>query len=115
MLPLANKGRGVHLLKTGSKRRRTQAEMAEQLSGEQFFQRVAEESESKVKDQRRSIANLEGRLLQLDQQASEDKNAADFIRHWLAEGKVVLDEQGVPNIIGNREEMDEPSQAAVPD
>ena len=68
-----------------------------------------------MKDQRRAIANLEGRLLHLDQQASEDKNAADFIRHWLAEGKVVLDEQGVPNIIGNREEMDEPSQAAVPD
>ena len=60
---LASKGRGVHLLKAGSKRRRTQAEMAEQLSGEQFFQRVAEESESKVKDQRRAIENLEGRLL----------------------------------------------------
>ena len=89
--------------------------MAEQLSGEQFFQRIAEESESKVKDQRRAIANLEGRLLHLDQQASEDKNAADSIRHWLAEGKVVLDERGVPNIIGNREDIEDVSQAADKD
>ena len=41
--------------------------MAEQLSGEQFLQRVAEESESKVRDQQAAIANLEGRLLELDQ------------------------------------------------
>ena len=61
----ATKGRGVHLLKAGSKRRRTQAEMSEQLDCDQFFQKVAEENESKVKEQQSEIAHLEGKLQEL--------------------------------------------------
>ena len=55
----------MHLLKAGSKRRRTQAEMSEQLDCDQFFQKVAEESESKVKEQQSEIAHLEGKLQEL--------------------------------------------------
>ena len=53
------------MLKAGSKRRRTQAEMSEQLSCDQFFQKVAEENESKVKEQQSEIAHLEGKLQEL--------------------------------------------------
>ena len=66
----AAKGRGVHLLKAGSKRRRTQAEMKDQLSTDQFFEKIAQESESKVKEQRAAIENLEGRLLEMDQEVA---------------------------------------------
>ena len=57
--------------------------------------------------QRNEIAHLESKLNELSQAASDDRHAAEFVRNWLAEGKVVLDERGVPNIIGNREDMDE--------
>ena len=56
--------------------------------------------------QRNEIAHLESKLNELSQAASDDRHAAEFVRSWLREGKVVLDEQGVPNIIGNREEVE---------
>ena len=48
---IATKGRGVHILKAGSKRRRTQADMREQFEMEQVMDAVNHENESKVKEQ----------------------------------------------------------------
>ena len=56
---IATKGRGVHILKAGSKRRRTQADMRDQYEMEQVMDAVNHENESKVKEQSEQIQNLE--------------------------------------------------------
>ena len=48
---IATKGRGVHILKPGSKRRRKHAEMQDQFEMEQLVDVVNGENESKVKEQ----------------------------------------------------------------
>ena len=66
----ATKGRGVHTLKAGSKRRRTQAQMRDQYEMEQVMDVVNQENESKVKEQSDRIQNLEQQLNSLSQEAS---------------------------------------------
>ena len=43
----------------------------------------------------------------MDQEASEDKGAANILRDWINTGAVAINENGMPNIIGNREEQQE--------
>ena len=45
----ATKGRSVHLMKAGSKRKRSQAAMMDQYDTENFFEKIARESDSKIK------------------------------------------------------------------
>ena len=62
------------------------------------------ENESKVKEQADRIEALEQRLNAMATEASEDKGAADLLRQWINSGKVVVGNDGVPNIIGNQED-----------
>ena len=59
LLYIANKGRGVHILKPGSKRRRTQVDMKDQMVYEDVLQVDLNESKSKVRDQSDHIQALE--------------------------------------------------------
>lgn len=43
----------------------------------------------------------------MNQEASEDKGAADILRQWINQGEVAIDDKGMPNIIGNHNEMSE--------
>ena len=62
------------------------------------------ENESKVKEQADRIEALEQRLNAMATEAREDKGAADLLRQWINSGKVVVGNDGVPNIIGNQED-----------
>ena len=58
----ATKGRGVHILKSGSKRRRTQVEMQAKLEYEDIIQADSAANASKIKDQSEQIQILEAQL-----------------------------------------------------
>ena len=66
---------------------------------------VNNENDSKVKEQSERISNLEQQLNSLSQEASQDKGAADILRQWIDSGEVAIGENGMPNIIMNREEL----------
>ena len=66
---------------------------------------VNKENDSKVKEQSARISNLEQQLNSLSQEASQDKGAADILRQWIDSGEVAIGENGMPNIIMNREEL----------
>ena len=68
---------------------------------------VNNENDSKVKEQSERIQNLEQQLNSLSQEASQDKGAADILRQWIDSGEVEIGVNGMPNIIGNREEQPE--------
>ena len=68
---------------------------------------VNKENDSKVKEQSDRIANLEQQLNSMSQEACQDKGAADILRQWIDSGEVAIGENGMPNIIGNREEQHE--------
>ena len=59
---IATKGRGVHILKPGSKRRRTQVDMQAQLEFEDIIQADSAANASKIKDQSEQIQILEAQL-----------------------------------------------------
>ena len=81
--------------------------MRDQYEMEQVMDAVNHENESKVKEQSDQIQNLEQQLNALSQEASSDKGAANILRQWIDSGEVAIGENGMPNIIGNREEMHE--------
>ena len=108
---LATKGRGVHILKPGSKRRRTQADMEDQLAFDDVVQADLKKSKSKVQEQKTQIENLESQLNTLQEEANEDRGAAKLIRDWADQGLVQLDSGGRPNVVGNAEDqVEEPMQ-----
>ena len=94
----------AHLLKAGSKRRRTKAEMAEQLEIEQLSNVLEAEREDKIKQ-------LEIQLLQAQQEAEENKGAFDALTELVEKGEIRKEEDGSvtvirgPNIIQNYNEM----------
>ena len=81
--------------------------MRDQYEVEQFMDTVNQENESKVKEQRDRIDILEQQLNTMNQEASQDKGAADILRQWIDSGEVAIGENGMPNIIGNREDHPE--------
>ena len=46
---------------------------------------------------------LEKQLADIGNEASQDRGAAELLRGWMDNGDVAVDANGVPNIIGNRE------------
>ena len=81
--------------------------MRDQFDMEQVMDAVNQENESKVKEQSEQIQNLEQQLNALSHEASSDKGAANILRQWIDSGEVVIGENGMPNIIMNREELHE--------
>ena len=81
--------------------------MRDQFDMEQVMDAVNNENESKVKEQSERIQNLEQQLNSLSQEASQDKGAANILRQWIDSGEVAIGDNGMPNIITNREELHE--------
>ena len=79
--------------------------MRDQFEMEQVMDAVNNENENKVKEQSELIENLEQQLNSLSQEASQDKGAADILRQWIDSGEVAIGSNGMPNIIGNREDL----------
>ena len=81
--------------------------MRDQFDVEQVMDAVNQENESKVKEQSEQIQNLEQQLASLSQEASNDKGAANILREWIDSGEVAIGDNGMPNIIKNREDLQE--------
>ena len=81
--------------------------MRDQFDVEQVMDAVNQENESKVKEQSEQIQNLEQQLASLSQEASNDKGAANILREWIESGEVAIGDNGMPNIIKNREDLQE--------
>ena len=79
--------------------------MRDQFDMEQVMDAVNNENESKVKEQSERIQNLEQQLNSLSQEASHDKGAANILRQWIDSGEVAIGDNGMPNIIKNREDL----------
>ena len=103
---VAAKGSSAHLLKAGSKRRRNQAEMKEQLSVDDLKDVVAEEREEQ-------ISKLKQRLEETEAAANTNNQATAILNKLLKDGAIKQGEDGSitvvngPNTIGNaNEQMD---------
>ena len=100
----ASNGSSAHLLKAGSKRRRTQAEMKQQMEVEELANVLEHEREDQIKQ-------LEEQLSQAQENAASNKNAADILTDLLEKGEVKLEEDGSvsvmhgANVIGNASEF----------
>lgn len=81
--------------------------MRDQFDVERVMDAVNQENESKVKEQSDQIQNLEQQLASLSQEASNDKGAANILREWIDSGEVAIGDNGMPNIIKNREDLQE--------
>ena len=79
--------------------------MSAQQAYEDALQDDIHESKSKLRDQSDHIQSLEQQLTELNQLAEEGKWSTQRIQEWIRDGKVAVDESGVPNIIHNASEM----------
>ena len=79
--------------------------MRDQFEMEQVMDAVNNENDSKVKEQSEQIQNLEQQLNALSHEASQDKGAASILRQWIDSGHVAIGDNGMPNIIKNREDL----------
>lgn len=68
---------------------------------------IDHENAKKVEEQTERIQNLEQQLNSLASEASNDKGAAEILRQWIDSGEVAIADNGMPNIIRNREELGE--------
>ena len=81
MTCLANNGRGVHILKTGSKRRRTQAEMKEQLAQESIARIEAAGQDDESSDKDKKIEELEKKLEEMARKVEEGNFAISWVNN----------------------------------
>jgi len=88
------------LLKVGSKRRRTRAEIEEDGLCAQIKEQINEDLE-------RETASLKKQLVEKQQEANSNQNAAHILMQFISNGDAVMDEGGnvklVPNHIKNEE------------
>ena len=91
------------MLKAGSKRKRTQAEMQEQLEAEDLKEVVAVEREQQ-------ISKLKERLEETEAAANTHKQATAVLNQLLKDGAIKQGEDGSitvvngPNVIGNADD-----------
>ena len=84
---LVSKGSGAHLLKIGSKRRRTKME----IQGAREEERLREEGQDRHQQR---LQKLEAQLLVARRQSEEAQGARDCVNFMLQKGLVELDEDG---------------------
>ena len=68
---------------------------------------IDHENAKKVEEQTERIQNLEQQLNSMTNEANNDKGAADILRQWIDSGEVAINDNGMPNIIRNREDIEE--------
>ena len=96
---------GSHLLKAGSKRRRTQAEMKDQLEIEELSQVIDHDREDEIKKLSQSLASAE-------EEAKSNSAATAILRELIEKGVIRQEADGTvvplngPNIIGNQADME---------
>ena len=101
---IASNGIGNHLLKAGSKRRRTQAEMKDQLEQDELANVLAHDADDQIKKLKQQLADAE-------EVATNNKTAADILTQMLARKEVEqladgsIKVAGKPNVIGNEHEQ----------
>ena len=99
-------GRGVHILKAGSKRRRTKADIDDQFEFEREAQENASQNASKVKEQRAAMEALEKELNEREERLNRGHHLFEWLNAQVHAGKIRIDGDGLPNIIGNEEDQD---------
>ena len=99
-------GRGVHILKAGSKRRRTKADINEEFEFEREAQENASQNASKVKEQRAALEALEKELQEREARLNQGHHLFEWLERMVHAGKIRIDGEGLPNIIGNEDDQD---------
>ena len=79
--------------------------MAKQLDVEKARDMDMDVNEKKVKEMAEHIQVIERQFEEMEEETKNDKGAANLIREWAEKGAVEFDGNGVPNIIGNANEM----------
>ena len=69
----------------------------------------SEARDSKIRDQYDHIQALEQQLREMEEVANQGKNSTQLIQHWIDTGKVEVDDNHVPNIVGNADDQNEMS------
>ena len=83
---IVNKGVGANMLKVGSKRRRTKAEIEDEKEQEALKQQ-------KLESDLQELANLRGRIQEAEEQANTNKAAAELMSQMINAGHVQQDAQ----------------------
>ena len=112
LLHIASNGVSVNLLKAGSKRRRTQAEMREQYDKELLEEQALLEDKQRETEQAARIAELSERIRQLDGEVSRNDAARVFVENQIQLGQIGVTEEGDlvmnrgTNVIGNAHDQE---------
>lgn len=85
---IASKGSGAHLLKAGSKRRRTQAEMKDQYEQKQLEDVQNREYEVRLSDSTDRIAALEQQLMEMQEENEKGEMAKNLMQGMLDKGEL---------------------------
>ena len=70
---VADKGNGAHLLKVGSKRRRTQAEMKEQYHMEQLEDMESKDKDAQIVEFQKQIQEMQQQMVEMETVANANK------------------------------------------
>ena len=79
MTSVANNGRGVHLLKPGSKRRRTKEDMGEQLDEERASAFDRDAMQAQNEEQQEFIEKLQAELEETKEAAHKNQLSTDWL------------------------------------
>ena len=77
---IAQNGIGVHQLKAGSKRRRTQAELREQYDMEQLQEVERMEKDAQLGTQAEELEQLKQKLAKMEEEHAEERQMAAWCR-----------------------------------
>ena len=105
-------GRGVHILKPGSKRRRRRPEIEESLNWEAASQIDNEALQTKLRQQQQEIEELKSEVQESARKVAEGEFAINWVNSQRSKGRISISKNGVPNIIGN--ESDEEDDSEIP-
>ena len=110
MISIANNGRGVHLLKPGSKRRRTKDNMSEQIDEERASAFDRDAMNAQVQEQQEYIAKLQAELEETKEHAHKNQMSTDWLKDNISKKKIFLDENSIPVIAESLHQDDEENQ-----
>ena len=91
MIFTANNGRGVHLLKPGSKRRRTKENMSEQIDEERASAFDRDAMQAQNEEQQEYIQKLQAELEETKDEVHRNQLSTDWLKDSISKGKIYLD------------------------
>ena len=90
LLIVADKGIGAHLLKVGSKRRRTQAEMKEQYHMEQLEEMEGRDKDAQIAEFQKQIQEMQQQMVQMETVAKTNQYSRDVVTNLVSQGVLEL-------------------------